>query len=76
VKVGHGDAAAHGAATAATKAASNAWLGNSFSDIAGEVEQDLWLNLVWAAQDPLAGEFDALARQVWLPLYQHLEAVS
>jgi exodeoxyribonuclease V gamma subunit len=60
---------------AASKAASGAWLGNSFSDIAGEVEQDAWLHLVWAAQDPLAGEFDALARQVWLPLYQHLQAL-
>jgi len=61
---------------AASKAACSAWMGNSFSEIAGEVEQDVWLNLVWAAQDPLTGEFDALARQVWLPLYQHLEAVQ
>ena len=58
----------------ALQAAAQAWYGSDFGDRAGE-RDDFWLTLAWGSAAPFDAQFEALAQQVWLPLYRHLQAV-
>ena len=56
----------------ALQAAAQAWYGSDFGDRAGERE-DFWLALAWGGAEPFDAQFEALAQQVWLPLYRQLQ---
>ncbi len=60
----------------ALQAASARWLGNEFSDAPSGERLDPWLQMAWGELPVLDDHFDALARKVWLPVYQHLSQIQ